>query len=95
MTLSHPYHDDIARDQQANNQQWIAYARETARAVALVRGLVSSDDIWHLCPPPPDVDPRVMGAVFSDKKTWRKVSYMPSRRRECHGRPIAQWEFIQ
>jgi hypothetical protein len=49
---------------------------------------VTVDDVRHVCPPPEDIDPRVMGAVFVN---WIPVGWTNSRRRTCHGRPIRRF----
>jgi len=67
-------------------EEWLAAARAHAVMIASERGEVSADDIHEACPPPPDIDPRVMGAVF--KGDFQLVRYEKSRRSICHNRPI-------
>lgn len=65
---------------------WLASARAAALRLYRRDGRpISVDDVRAECPPPPDSDPRVMGAVFMG---WTAVGYANSRRRACHGRLI-------
>lgn len=65
--------------------EWLAVARESAYQLGQ-RGRVTIDDVRLVCPPPSDVDPRVMGAVFEHAK-WEKTGYISSTR--GHGRAVA------
>lgn len=67
--------------------QWLARARAAARNLAAQRGSVTIDEVRAVCPPPDDVDPRVMGAVFK-RAEFELVDYIESRRKVCHGRHI-------
>jgi hypothetical protein len=40
-----------------------------------------------ICPPPDDVDPRVMGAVFK-RSEWELIRHQRSTRSTCHNRPV-------
>ena len=72
-----------------NRSQFLERARAAATDLWWSRQEpLTIDDIREVCPPPESMDPRVMGAVFAG---WQKVGYTNSRRRECHGRPIAQF----
>jgi hypothetical protein len=51
------------------------------------------DDVRDAVPPPNDIDPRVMGAVFHGQP-WKSVGYRRSRRKTCHKRPITIFERI-
>ena len=66
---------------------WLTRARAAARSLAMRRGSVTIDEVRELCPPPGDVDPRVMGAVFKHNE-FELVDYIESRRKACHGRHI-------
>lgn len=70
---------------------WLASAREAARRLAGERGCVTIDDVREACPPPEDVDPRVMGAVFR-RCEFERVAYRQSRRSRCHFRPVAVFQ---
>lgn len=67
--------------------EWLAKAREVAFTIAERRGTVTINDVRKICPPPADVDPRVMGAVFMSR-VFKRVGYIDSNRATCHGRPI-------
>lgn len=71
-----------------HRQEYLARAREAAETLAKTLIIVNVDDVRAICPPPPEIDPRVMGAIFTRNK-WQKVYAERSLRRECHGRPIA------
>ena len=47
---------------------------------------LTGNDIREICPPPANIDPRVMGAIFP-RKIWKVISYRPSQRARM--RPIA------
>jgi hypothetical protein len=65
-----------------------------ARAIALELGRrgkpVTINDVPERITVPPDLDPRVMGAVFRTGD-WVNLGYTSSRRRVCPGRPVAQF----
>jgi hypothetical protein len=63
---------------EAKRADWLAEARS---------GPVNINDVRRLCPLPPSIDPRVMGAVFN-KSEWVCVGYKRSSRSTCHNRPI-------
>jgi hypothetical protein len=75
---------------------WIDRARE--RMVELWRerrrfndlAVVTSDDVWLLCPPPADVHPSVMGPVFHGGMFVR-VGYQASTRPSAHARVISMY----
>jgi hypothetical protein len=64
---------------------WLEEARSAAYKIGCTGGTVTINDVRRVCPPPVDVDPRVMGGVFL-RSTWRKVGYLSSSR--AHGRPV-------
>lgn len=67
---------------------YLGAARAVARQIAHQKGEVDINQVRALCPPPPDIDPRVMGAVLRGGE-FEPVGYRRSGRRECHNRPIA------
>lgn len=77
---------------EATREGWLSAARDVARQIAARHGRVTIDDVRALCPPPEDVDPRVMGAVFRPTKQWACVGYERSKRSTCHNRPIGIFE---
>lgn len=72
---------------------YLAEARETAIQLSIQRYRITIDDVRRLCPPPPDIDPRVMGAVFAGK-LWEIVGYRRSKRSTCHTRPIQIFVYV-
>lgn len=68
--------------------EWLDAARLVAAKLGSSGRNVTIDDVRKVCPPPPDVDPRVCGAVFT-RREWIKVGYLNSTRSTCHHRPIA------
>ena len=79
--------------------EWIALARKYAFNLLSRRGLhqsnpvVTSDDLWALCPPPSDIHPKVMGAGFRKNAGFKPLGYVPSKRKQAHARPIREWTF--
>ena len=47
----------------------------------------------HACPPPDDINPKVMGAVFRVKYGFKPLGYVQSKRKKAHHRPIREWTF--
>lgn len=73
---------------------WLDRARHTAIAIAKKRGVVTADDVHDQIGMPASFDGRVMGGVFI-KSIFKKVGYRNSRRRICHGRPVAMFELVK
>ena len=71
---------------EAMRSEWLEGARAVARRLG-ADGAVTVNDVRRLCPLPPGIDPRVMGAVFN-KSEWVCVGYKRSSRSTCHNRPI-------
>jgi hypothetical protein len=69
---------------------WLELARAEAWRLGDKGQVITIDDVRDACPPPDDVDPRVMGAVFT-KRHWECVGYQRSRRAVCHSRPVGQF----
>ncbi|HCE07062.1 MAG TPA: hypothetical protein DEQ40_00380 [Oxalobacteraceae bacterium] len=67
---------------------WLDDARAAAKHLAATNGTVTIDDVRAVCPPPDDIDPRVMGAVLRTGKDFSLVGYQASDRPESTGRPI-------
>ena len=76
---------------EATRTEWLEQARSAAYTIGCNGVTVTINDVRRVCPPPVEVDPRVMGAVFL-RKLWRKVGYSNSSRSESHGRPVAIFE---
>ena len=82
--------------------EWISLARKMAVVLLKTRGqdhsddyipTVTSDDLWALCPPPSEINPKVMGAVFRKNAGFKPLGYVPSKRKQAHARPIREWTF--
>lgn len=94
----HPYHDAIKTKQESDYSEWLDQARDAITKLSLSResGIVSSDDVWDICPPPAEVEPRAMGAIWQPRDRWQKVGYVQSRRHTVnHRRPIMQWRYMR
>lgn len=96
-TSEHPYHDTIKPEQERQHADWLEQAQDAITKLSLSResGIVSSDDVWDICPPPAGVEPRAMGAVWQPRDRWQKVGFVPSRRGVNHKRPIMQWRYLR
>ncbi len=73
-------------------KEYLVRAREAAKSPLMGR-VVTVDDVRQICPPPKDIDPRVMGAIFNTPD-WEATGYIKSTRKTCHGRPIAQFRYV-
>ena len=69
---------------------YLERARSKAIDLARLWGEITVDDVREQLPPPSYVDPRVMGAIFRNSM-WEPTGYTRSKRKECHGRPIAKF----
>ena len=74
---------------EAHRADWLSEARAVAVSLAARNGTVTIDDVRDHCPPPDDVDPRVMGAVFRTRDFEATGRHIKSGRRTCHNRPVA------
>lgn len=74
-------------------EDWTAHARSVLRELARAGGEITTDELWARLPSPPE--PRAMGAVIRWGQQQGLISdsgrSRPSRRSECHGRPVAIW----
>ena len=70
--------------------EYIAWAIVVAHNVIAEQGFVTADDIHEHCPPPADIDPRVIGAVLCPRNFFY-VGTVTSRRAINHGRTIGVW----
>lgn len=68
---------------------WLNQARAAAKRLAASNGTVTIDQVRDVCPPPDDVDPRVMGAVLRTGKDFVRIGYCTADRPESTGRQIA------
>lgn len=69
--------------------KYIETARSVARMLHHTSGEpITVDDIRSVCPPPAEIDGRVMGAILREPE-WVRIGYLNSARKTCHGRPIS------
>ena len=68
--------------------EWLAEARALALSLGADGRGVTIDMVRAECPPPREIDPRVMGAVFT-RKDWQNMGYIKGFRSTSHGRPVA------
>ena len=72
-------------------REYVLEARSAAISLFQKSGKpITIDDVRQVCPPPEDIDGRVMGAVLRPPE-WVRVGYVSSSRRTCHNRPISQF----
>lgn len=88
---NHHYSNSVLPLHEESHGKWLDKARVWAQQRAKEKGEVCADDVWFGCPPPTDVDGRVLGGVFYPPSMWEKIGYKPTIRRGAHGRPIARW----
>lgn len=76
---------------EVKSHAWLQDARTQARDIALECGRVTSDDVLAtLGPPPPEVHPAAMGAIFRGKN-WRRIDVTQSKRPANHASIIGVW----
>lgn len=78
---------------ETHRADWLATARDAARQLLETREWITIDHVREVCPPPRDVDPRVMGAVFKHLDFEPTGEYVASKRDTCHKRPVAKFRF--
>ncbi len=81
------YEDEILPRQEAAHAEYLEYAREVALRLGEIKDEVTINDVRDIAPPPPDIDGRIMGAVFL-RKDWELKRHERSHRRTCHNRPV-------
>ncbi len=69
---------------------WLGEARSVAYRICVEQGYATVDDVRRRCPPPKDVDPRIMGAIFNTSQ-FRTSTITNSDRAVCHKRPIRRF----
>ena len=74
---------------------YVHRARDVAYHIYLRQGFVTVDDVRAVLPPPKSKDTRVMGAIFRKRDGWLPTGTTPSKRKECHGRPIQRFVFMK
>jgi len=81
------FEDEVLPLFEGSRSEWLGQARAVARQLGQGGRIVTINDVRAQCPPPADVDPRIMGAVFLSKD-WQLLSHERSSRRVCHNRPV-------
>lgn len=69
---------------------WLAEARAAAHRLGEGGRAITVNDVRAECPPPPEFDPRVLGAVLRGRD-WVRVGFVGSDRGTCHRRPIGRF----
>lgn len=73
---------------------WLSQAMSVIRELCETQEEFCADDIWDRLGA--TREPRALGAVLrmAAKRGWCKKThvYLPSKRIECHGRPICLWQ---
>ena len=82
------YESEVLPRQEAAHGRWIDKARSVAERLGQSGKGITIDMVRAECPPPIDVDPRVMGSVFQ-RKVWENCGYIGGYRQASHGRPVA------
>jgi hypothetical protein len=85
------FEDEVLPLFEEHRKEWLAEARDIAFRLGRQQDFVTIDDVRKFIRPPPGKDPRVMGAVFSQRTVWELVTRERSDRRTCHHRPISIW----
>ncbi|BAU93439.1 hypothetical protein MPPM_4834 [Methylorubrum populi] len=67
---------------------YLAHARRVAVELGKGGKRITIDEVREAAPPPAGIDPRCMGGVLL-RSEWKKVGYLNSGRKTCHGRPVA------
>lgn len=86
----------VAAAGQAANAEWVERARGAVTILASQRETFTTDDVWERVDGKAAThERRAMGAVMrwaEREGLIRKAGgYVPSRRPECNGRPVAVW----
>lgn len=76
--------------ERGKSSSWLEAARNFAIELGRKNPYVTIDMVREECPPPDEIDPRIMGVVFT-KKIWERVGYTSGSRSVSHGRPICQF----
>jgi hypothetical protein len=75
-------------------REYLEEARVVAKQIAMEgNGTCTVDQVRDVCPPPKEMDGRVMGAVFNSSD-WEHAGYERSNRTTCHKRPISRFRMV-
>lgn len=75
---------------ETHRPDYLAEARSAARRLLETRPSITVNDVREVCPPPPDIDGRVMGAIFRHRD-FEAVDNVRSDRSTCHHREIKRF----
>lgn len=76
---------------ETHRPDYLTLARDAARKLLSERPSITINDVREVCPPPADIDPRVMGAVFRHADFEATGEFVLSSRTTCHRRPIQRF----
>ena len=82
--------DAVLDDLERRNREWLEKARKFAAECALRHGEVSINDVREGQPPPPDVHPNVLGAVFRTKD-FKQIGWTTAAHPGAHARAIRMY----
>jgi len=80
--------EDALEALEQSRAEYLIQARMVAHRIAKLKKVITINDVREVCPPPSEVDPRVMGAVFNTSD-WEPVGFHLSAR--AHGRIVRKW----
>ena len=80
--------DRILDDLEQRRWAYIKQAREFAVDFARRWGVVSINNVREGCPPPADVPPAALGAVFKERNVWQVVSFCLAEHPAAHARVV-------
>lgn len=80
--------DAVLADLEKRRWAYIEQARRYAVDFARRWGVVSINNVREGCPPPADVPPAALGAVFKERKVWQVVSFCLAEHPAAHARVV-------
>lgn len=80
--------DAVLDDLEKRRWAYITKARRFAADFARRWGVVSINDVRDGCPPPADVPPAALGAVFKERDVWVAVSFTLANHPAAHARVV-------
>lgn len=92
-------HDPVETAGRNADPEWVTTAHRVIQELADRGEHFTADDVWELLDArqvTPTHEPRALGAVLRAAKSSGLIrptaAYLPSRRPECHGRPVRVWQ---
>lgn len=82
---------DWLRTHEETKPGYLWMARDAARKLLETHEAITINQVREVCPPPSDLDPRVMGAVFRHRDFEATGEFVLSSRELCHRRPIQRF----